>query len=230
MHAKQTSDLADAAKSFSASCGAALSAKVESNSALLVSWLSYLLAYHRTGVADGLLEAVGSSIRETAGALSLGLVRPALFSLRGQVDLLLGWMYFKDHSVEWAHVNQTGDGFKLKKELLQYLEQHFGRFSARFGMLKEIRTRKEVDPYRLLSAHIHVQSDPVLPAVVNLTDLVQPLAACDECADVAFEVAEFLNDVLLAVYLPNWASLPNSIQSALGPRFKSGDQRKDFFA
>ena len=107
MHAKQTSDLADAAKAFSWTYGAGLSAKVESNSALLVSWLSYLSVYHRTGVADGLLDAVGSSIREAAGALSLGLVRPALFSLRGQIDLLLGWKYFKDHNVEWAHVNQT---------------------------------------------------------------------------------------------------------------------------
>lgn len=230
MHAKQISDLADAAKSFSASSGSLLSSKIESNSALLVSWLSYLSTYHRTGVADGLLEAVGSSIRETAGALSLGLVRPALFSLRGQVDLLLGWLYFKDHNVEWEHVNQTGDGFKLKKELLQYLDQHVPRFTGRLNTLREIRTRKEVDPYRLLSAHIHAQSDPVLPVVVNLMDLVQPVAACNECADVAFEVTEFLNDVLLSFYLPNWASLPRPIQSALSARFKSGDQRRDFFA
>lgn len=230
MHAKQTSELAKAATSFSNANGEALSTAVESSSALLVYWLSYLATYHRTSVGDGLLEAVGSSIRETAGALSLGLVRPALFSLRGQVDLLLGWLYFKDHSVEWTYVNQTGDGFKLKKEVLQYLEQHGQRFAARFSTLKEIRTRKEADPYRLLSAHIHAQSDQVLPIVIDLTDLVRPIDHCRECADVAFEVSEFLNDVLLAVYLEQWASLPPAIQAALGARFKSANQRRDFFA
>lgn len=230
MHTEQTLTLADSAKDFSALSGSFLSAKVESNSALLISWLGYLSSYHRTGVADSLLDAVGSSIRETAGVLSLGLVRPALFSLRGQVDLMLGWLYFKDHAIEWEHVNQTGDGFKLKKELLQYLDQHFQRFTGRLNLLREIKTRKEADPYRLLSAHIHAQSDSVLPVVANLSDLVQPAAACNECANVVFEVAEFLNDVLLSVYLPNWASLPTPIQNSLASRFKSGDQRKDFFA
>ncbi|MCB0360285.1 MAG: hypothetical protein KDD44_11640, partial [Bdellovibrionales bacterium] len=182
MHAKQTSDLSAATHSFSTSSGAAISSSVESNSALLVHWLAYLSNYHKTGVADGLLDAVASSIRETAGTLSLGLVRPSLFSLRGQIDLLLGWLYFKDHSVEWLHVNQTGDGFKLKKELLQYLEQHTLRFAARFGILRAIKSRKEVDPYRLLSAHIHAQSVPLLPVVQDLSDLVRPEAACIECA------------------------------------------------
>jgi hypothetical protein len=230
MHTKQTSDLAAAAAAFSGANGANLSEKVESNSLLLVNWLAYLSSYHKTGVADCLLDAVASSIRETAGLLSLGLVRPALFSLRGQIDLLLGWLYFKDHSVEWLHVNQTGEGFKLKRELLQYLEQHTPRFAARYSTLREIRTRREPDPYRLLSAHIHAQSAPVLPTVGALPDLVQPVPACKECADVAFEVSEYLNDVLLSIYLSSWASLPPSLQIALAPRFKSADQKRDFFA
>lgn len=230
MHAKQTADLVAKSQTFSATSAAELSASVEKNSSLLVHWLSYLSSYHKTGVADGLLDAVSSAIRETAGTLSLGLVRPALFSLRSQIDLLLGWLYFKDHNVEWLYVNQTSDGFKLKKELLQYLEQHTPRFGARTGILREIRARKEVDPYRLLSAHVHAQSDPVLPVVNDLADLVRPRADCLECATVAFEVAEFLNDVLLAIYAPSWASLPGAVQAALSARFKSVEQRRDFFA
>lgn len=230
MHLKQTENLRTAANDFSTAYGASISSAVEANSTLLVHWLSYLNSFHRTGVADSLLNAVGSSIREVAGVASLGLGRQALLSLRGQVDLMLAWLYFKDHAVEWSHVNQTADGFKLKKELLQYLDQHVPRFGHRIGILREIATRKELDPYRLLSAHVHAQSDPVLPDVVDLKDLVRPEAVCKECAQVAFEVAEFLNDVLFAVYLPSWASLPEVVRSGLNARFQSGDQRKSFFS
>lgn len=230
MHLKQTADLRKAASDFSSAVGEKISAQVEINSVLLVNWIGYLASYHKTGVADSLLEAVSSSIREVAGALSLGLIRPALFSLRGQVDLLLAWLYFKDHAVEWTHVNETADGFKLKKELLQYLDQHVPKFGSRQGILRDTVTRKEVDPYRLLSAHIHAQSIPVLPVVAELRDLVRPEAACTECARVAFEVAEYLNDILLAVYLPNWAALPAQVQTALSARFVSVEQRKAFFA
>ena len=103
MHLKQTSDLRTAACDFSLSQGESISAQVEQRSTLLVHWLDYLSAFHRTGVADSLLEAARSSVREVAGLLSLGLARPALFSLRGQIDLLLAWLYFKDHGVEWSH-------------------------------------------------------------------------------------------------------------------------------
>jgi hypothetical protein len=229
MHSKQTCDLATASQAFSGRSGAKLSSLVEQNSSLLVHWLNYLASYHKTGFGDSLLDAVASAIRETAGTLSLGLVRPALFSLRSQIDLLLGWLYFKDHNVEWLRVNQTCEGFKLKKELLQYLEQHIPQFRARIGMLNEIKTRNEVDPYRFLSAHVHSQSVPLLPRVIDLGDLVRPEEACLECATVAFEVAEFLNDVLLAVYTTEWASLPVPVQLALGTRFKSPEQRRNFF-
>ncbi|WP_216918267.1 hypothetical protein [Synechococcus sp. CCAP 1479/10] len=229
MHAKQTNDLAVASSIFSGAYGAEISLAVEQNSSLLVHWLTYLSSYHKTGVGDVLLDAVASAIREAAGALSLGLVRPALFSMRSQIDLLLGWLYFKDHRVEWLHVNQTGDGFRLKKELLNYLDLHIPGFGARIGTLREIKTRNEVDPYRLLSAHIHAQSVPVLPVVTDLVDLVRPKSACLECAEVSFEVAEFLNDLLLAVYAANWASLPVPVQSALLSRFKSAEQQRAFF-
>lgn len=230
MHQKQTADLRAAADAFSLAAGEKISVQVEAKSALLVHWLAYLSAFHRTGVADSLLDAASSSIREVAGLLSLGLARPALFSLRGQIDLLLAWLYFKDHGVEWSHVNETADGFKLKKELLQYLDQHVPKFAGRMGILRDSKTRKELDPYRLLSAHIHAQSDLVLPVVTELKDLVRPKAVCSECIQVAFEVAEYINDVFLSVFLSSWASLPAPIQAAMNARFQSAEQRKAFFA
>lgn len=230
MHKENTKDLRAATSDFSVTHGEEISELVENHSLLLVQWLKYLNSFHRTGVADSLLDSAASSIREGAGVLSLGLVRQSLFSLRGQVDLILAWIYFKDHEIEWSHINDTADGFKLKKEILLYLEQNFKKFGHRMGILKGIKIRKEIDPYRLLSAHIHAQSIPVLPNVEKFKELVQSVDSCKECASVAFEVSEYLNDILLSIYLNNWASLPNGIKAATESRFTTPEQKKTFFS
>lgn len=230
MYQDQIAGLRQAASEFSTEHGIEILQMVEQKSYLLVNWLSYLNSYHRTGIADSLLDAFGASIRETAGVLSLGMVRQTLFSLRGQIDLVLAWLYFKDHEIEWLHINRTGDGFKLKKELFQYLDLYHQRFSHRYGILQQIATRQEADPYRLLSAHIHAQSDLVLPEISSLKDLVQSEAACKECALAVYEVAEFINDILLSLYLSNWPSLPENIKNQVMTRFKSAEQRGSFFS
>jgi hypothetical protein len=229
MHQQQTSELRSAAALFSQAHAEAITVQVEEKSALLIHWLQYLSSFHRTEVADDLLNAATCSVREVAGLLSLGLARPALFSLRGQIDLLLAWLYFKDHSVEWSHVNETAEGFRLRKELLQYLDQYVPKFAMRIGSLREIKTRTESDPYRLLSAHIHAQSAVVLPVVSDLKDLVRNKNVCLECTQACFEVSEYMNDILLCLYLTDWAALPGPVQSALELRFKSADQRQVFF-
>lgn len=230
MHAKQTSELLDCASKLSSAHGSNLSQSIESHSDLLVQWLQHLTTYELTGTADHLLEATGSAIRETAACLSLGLVRPTLFSLRGEIDLLLSWLYFKNHQVEWDLVNDSGEGFKLKKEIFLYLEAHHTKFKSRLSLLTTIATRKVVDPYRLLSAHIHSQSTLVLPKVINLKDMVRPFNECTDCSTVAFEVSEYLNDVLLSIYCHQFKALPPTIQQALMKRFTSNDQQKQFFS
>lgn len=117
----------------------------------------------------------------------------------------------------------------MKRDVIQYLDQHIAGFTARNSLLRDIRTRSHVDPYRLLSAHIHAQNESVIPRVVDLKDLVRGEEECSECAAVAFEVAEYLSDVLLAVFAPSWASLPEAVQSAMSGRFKTANQRKAFF-
>jgi hypothetical protein len=220
-HAAQVAELGKSAAAASSGWGAAMSEQVEEGSALLLYWLQYLITYETTKTANNLLPAIASAVRETAGCLSLGLVRPALFSFRCQVDLLLSWLYYKDHPVEWASVNDTSDGFKLKKELFAYFEQHHDGFKAKFKILSDLKTRKTLDPYRLLSAHIHAQSAAVLPNVAHLKELVRTKTECEECASVSFEVSEYLNDILLCIYRSRWVSLPGAIQKPAAIRFSS---------
>ena len=229
-HEVQVQSLIESINNFSGISGANTCSSVESNSMILLHWIKHLTSYHLTGTADDLILAVGSSLREVAGSLSLGIIRPALFSLRSQIDLVLTWIYFKDHPVEWKYVNDSGDGFKMKKELITYLGVYHKFYGTRFGILNSIAKRKEDEPYRFLSAHIHGQSVAVLSNANNLSDLVRPSSECNECIEAVYAVAEYLNDVLLAIYADNWISLPEEIRTSAESRFISAEQRVAFFA
>jgi len=228
-HCAQTQQLRDAIVSSIDSSGPQLVYEVEVGMATFLKWLNFLNSFKRTGTANELLDAVASTMRETAACIALGLVRPALFSMRTQIDLILAWLYFKDHPVEWSVVNRTGDGFKLKRELFDYLNNTVEGFNARYGILKQTSTRKEQDTYRLLSAHIHGQSNPVLPSMLNLCDVVREEAVCKEATELVKEVSEYVSDILYAIYTPNFASLPIELNNEIANRFASEKQRKEFY-
>lgn len=219
---KQVEILSEQAGAFAASHGAKVVIQFQSECILLIEWIRYLSMSQRTSVADSLLDGASSSIREAAACLALGLVRPALFSLRMQIDLILAWLYFKDHPVEWRTVNDFAESFKLKREILDYLSDHYKGFSARFAVLKEVAARQTEDPYRLLSAHVHAQSVPALPIAINLADVVRDEAVCTECTIMAREVCEFTSDILSCVYGSKWAALPGTVRSTIEARLASG--------
>lgn len=195
---------------------------------LQLLWLHYLSTTKITGTADCLLEGTKSAVHEGASCLALGLVRPALNSLRLQIDLIFSWLYFKDHPVEWNRVQNTGDGFKLKLELLKYFGENFAGFGMRFGMLKECKTRTQEDPYRLLSAHMHGQSQFALPQVQTPSDIVATSHAQNEAIALQKECSEFVTDVLWSIFADKWASLPGDLADVVKARFTE-KQRVAFF-
>ncbi|MBF3702476.1 hypothetical protein ISG25_18525 [Burkholderia pseudomallei] len=224
----QVAGLRKKANQFASADGVAIVSAIEANSSLVLQWVTYL-SRHKTNSADELLGGVASSLVEAAACAALGLVRPALFSMRTEIDVLLTWLYFKDHPVEWENVNATGDGFKLKKELFEYFARYFDGFSSRYGILGQIIRRKDSDTYRFLSAHIHSQSTVTLPLACNLDDVVRDRKTGDELALIAKDVDEYISDVLLAIFARDWVHLPDDIMNSLNSRFKSKAQKKEFF-
>ena len=226
-------DLAELAQLASSNCdgrGVHIVSAGEAACKLLRLWLNYLEGIQTTGTADCLLTGAASAAREGLACVALGLVRPALNSLRLEIDLSLAWLYFKDHLVEWRRVQETGDGFKAKAEALKYLADSVKGYQARFGILRDCRTRKVDDPYRLLSAHIHGQNEAVLPQVQKPKDIIASAQAQEEFVQLQFECSEYINDIFWSVFANRWASLPNPLMTDLVSRFKSPDQRVSFFA
>lgn len=196
----------------------------------LLLWIKYLSESQQTGIADNLIGGLLCSVRESAACVALGLVRPALFAMRSQVDLTLSWLYFKDHSVEWNTVNERGESFKLKKELLEYLTANFPGFSARLTLLTEVKLRTTADPYRLLSAHVHAQSEQVLPKTEDLADVVHDKGMALECIGMAKETCEYIGDILMCFYAKNWEAIPTKITQGIEKRLdqKIGHKKRFF--
>lgn len=175
---------------------------------LLLKWLAYLRTSEQTGCCDEMLISLQSCLVEAAGAIATGLVRYAIFSMRAQIDLTVAWLFYKDHPVEWNAVVASGEGFMLKGELLKHFSTYNGAFSTRLSLLEKSRRRTILDPYRLLSAHIHGQSSLVIPKFKNLKDLVHPIVRCDEAIRLQGEVTEYISDIFISYFGDKWASLP----------------------
>jgi hypothetical protein len=189
-------------------------------------WIDYLKHSRTTGICDVMLDGIRSAIIETSACLVLGLVRPAISSMRCQIDVLLSWMYFKDHPIEWDRVELTGEGYKLKTYVLDYLIENIPRFKPRFQVLLSEKTRSEDDPYRLLSAHIHGQSSMVLPSYGQLFTVVGSDGKCVEIIKLQSEISEYANDILLACYAHHWASLPEQVMAQIQARLNTAKMAK----
>ncbi|WP_307551897.1 hypothetical protein [Xanthomonas sacchari] len=196
----------------------------------LLLWIGYLRGIDNKNSANCLLDGALSATKEVLACLALGLVRPAVNSMRLQIDLVMGWLFFRDHPVEWARVQLKGDGYKLKSELLKYLVEHVDGFSRRLGILDAQMTRSERDVYRLLSAHVHGQSENTMPTVLRLTDIVGADKLQDEAIKLQAECCEYIGDMLWAVFADKWMSIPNPLQTLLASRFKTTAQRAEFFS
>lgn len=229
IHSTQLNALVNKIEEFAKNNGEKTLADYELASDVLLCWISLLRKHCLTGVADELLTAVSSSIREAAAFAATGMVRSCLFSQRAQADLLLSWLYFKDHEIEYATLCRSGDGFVLKKEALSYLTTHYKCFGEKLGELNRIHTRKELDCYRLLSAHIHSQSPFVIAEVNNLEDIVRTTKLIKECIQLQSDVAEYLSDILFCTNIITLSALPDKIKKPLHSRAKSEGQKKVLF-
>jgi len=229
VHEQQVKNLKIAVNKHCNLSGADLCKEIEKASMPVIEWLAYLRSSEATGIADILLTGIHSTVIEAAGCLCLGLARSALFGMRAEIDMLLAWLYFKDHPIEWEYVQSTGEGYKLKQELIRHLEFYVPKYKERFGLLQQCKKRTELEPYKLLSAHIHSQSVHCVPSIGALSSLVSPLSDCNQCIQIQKEVTEYLNDVLFSCYADKWASLPKSIVSDTTSRL-TGKQKKVFFS
>lgn len=191
----------------------------------LINWLGYLHANTQADPQRILLTGTQAAVVEVVACVSLGLLRPALFSLRAQLEMTLAWIYFKDHPREWNHAQRHAGEAKLRGELIKYFGVYYPRFKERFKLLSDNRKRMNEEPYNTLSAHVHSVSAATAPGNVRLEAVVADPARFAECAQLQGDVAEYLNDIFLSCWPDKWPDLPDTIRDPLKLRLSNAQQK-----
>jgi hypothetical protein len=223
---KMVGDLRDAVDKHANQCHSKFIDATTERCATLLIWLAYLRSSISKNTADRLLDAIQATVVEVAACLSLGLVRPAIFSIRVQLELLLAWIYFNDHPVEWTYNEKTNEDYPMRARLTKYLSDYNGRFLDRYKLLVEQRTRKYEDPYSLLSIHVHSITAASTPTIGPLASVVNSIETCDECIELQTEVAEYLTDTLAAWYADRWHDFPSEIKDSIRGRLTAPQLKK----
>lgn len=219
------SDLLSAASNVAKHEGTRRKDEMVAAADLLFEWLGFLNA-QKTGVADEMLDGVRSAIVEATACAVLGLVRPCMFSLRAQIDMLLAWSYLKDHKVEWTRIDASTEDYVLPSVVLKYLNKYWPGFKDRFDVLSGYKKRK-CEPYPLLSEHAHSQSFQAIPNIAALSAVVEP-GLIDDCVKLQFDVSEYLSDIMVAWQIDRWTSLPEGIVDSLNKRMSEDKISKLF--
>ncbi len=217
----EATELAHRIQSMLADHGALVAEGMHDAASSALEWVGYLAESQVTGHCDHFLDGLRSLILEATASASAGLHRSAMFSMRAQIDVALSWLYFKDHPIEWEKVERENEGYKLKKDALEYLGAHFVNFNKRLSVLSKYSTRNVRDPYRILSAHIHSTGIETVPRLSKFADVVVGKSVALELVNLQSSVSEVIFDIFLSVYGSSWASIPAEIISIAKVRLPS---------
>ena len=196
------------------------------SSGLLSAWVGYLHSSISKHVADELLTAVRSAVIEATCCLSLGLVRPAIYSIRLQIELSLAWIFFNDHPIEWNHTKGVIADFPMRAQNLKYLSNFSARYSTRFKLLEDRSTRLIKDPYALLSTHVHGTTTKAMPFYEDIEAFVSGKKAIQECISLQLYTTEYLSDVMASWYAEHWHDFPKSIRDFIVERLKPDELKR----
>ena len=177
----------------------------------IVLWLNYFEKAADSHVASELLSGARSFVVESISYLSLGLGRAAIAAIRGQVDLLTSYTFFRDHPNEWRLVQHTGKGFKLRKAVFDYHENGNPGFKSRLGTLEAKYDYSLVKIYQILSAHLHAQATIVVPTTKLVDEIVLPKLFVRTIVELQGKTALAISNFLLAVYAKDWPDLPPEV-------------------
>ena len=71
------------------------------------TWICWYSDCRPNSHAPELLDGAKASVIEAVSYVGLGLARAAVTAIRTQVDLMLGFTYFREHTADWRLVNST---------------------------------------------------------------------------------------------------------------------------
>jgi hypothetical protein len=195
----------------------------------IVDWIRWYRSHRPSSSGPELLDGARSAVLEAVAYVTFGLGRASISAIRTQVDLLLGYSYFREHPAEWRRVCQTGEGFKLKSELLKYHKEIQPSFAIKLALIEQASGQSLDEVYGVLSAHIHGQSKHSTPKAQELKELAWSEKRLSEVVEAQRRTAIALSNLLLAVHSREWTELSPAL-TAPGRKVLTPVQQTQFFA
>jgi hypothetical protein len=192
----------------------------------ITDWLQHFRTTGN-GTANELLDGIQASVLEAVAYSAMGLARSSIGAIRQEIELTLAYTFFKDHPVEWEHVRNTGDGFRLPAEVRNYHREQSRDLARRIDLIDHVLPLSLSKLYRILSAHIHGQSPYTIPRPTDLPSMVKDEAVMESVVEMQRAVSGALSFYLVAVYAKDWMELPAAIVSRVAKQIP--DQRRPEF-
>src|SRR3569833_453107 len=186
--------------------------------ALSEAWLARYQSDYTANHAIRLIEAAHSASVEVVSAVSLGLARPAVFSLRSHFELFMMFLFYRDHPIEFAAAANDVEYMKLPGEITKYLKKYFLDFDKRLAILDKTKLRPPDSGYSRLSEIVHGSSKTAAPKANIPADVCFNTIDLQPLVRLVADVAEELSDIAIACHLGNYMSLPSDIQKSLDAR------------
>lgn len=192
-------------------------------------WVRHYEIAATDGTALSLLRGAKAAVIEAAAMCAAGFGRASLGAIRQQIDLMTSYVYFKDHPREWARVTETGDGFMLPSEVRKYHQALQPRLGARLDYLEKRGLDTVNGTYRLLSAHVHGQSELTAPKTGHLREALLSRPLLDEIPQFQLRASLALSNYFVALRAEEWFDLPEEPVRRVSMAL-TDDQRVQFFS
>ena len=195
----------------------------------LAAWVIHFRSISATGTALELLSGAQAAALETVAYVYCGLGRAAVTAIRLQMELVLGYTYFKDHVAEWEKVKRTGDGYMLFSAVENYHREMDRTLPSRLTMIDQRCPPTLKRLHRILSAHVHGQSPYTLPSIGPLESMALSSELMRSVVEMQRQSMDALTSFLVAVYANKWPQLPQQFVSRVS-RALTPKQRPQFFS
>lgn len=186
---------------------------------LSLCWTSRFLANGTGNHCAVLVQGSYGSAVEAISLIALGLLRPAILSLRSYYELSLQFLYYKDHPVEWRNVTSYRSQPTLPGVNKKYLKDNYCDFEFRIKELTKKKSRELDDCYDVLSGVAHGTALNSISQASSPKELLENCETLEQSESVFRSASEYLSDVHVASFEGNWLSLPEEVRTNLTNRF-----------
>ena len=173
-----------------------------------------------------ILRGANAAAIEAISFIALGLLRPAVLSLRSHFELSLMYTFYCTHPIEWNSAKNYQTEHKLPKAIKTYLANHYSSYTKRWNELEKRKDGEFDDCYKILSSVAHGSALNSISTAINPVELIENQETLNQAPKIFYATAEMISDIYVSHSISNWISLPSIVRTNVSGRFGTQDPKK----